>query len=304
MRESAEPRSALQPLGDRSLLAAATAVAAFATAANETPPPRRTHVAVRPRPSQLPRRPRGCAASRCRRQPRREPSPTSTNTPTPNVTPNAAWPSPGNRSATTTFGVVADRARERSCSTRIPASRRAWRSFHASVSELRWWPHHCVRQRRHRRATRDAPSRWRSPERSDIPVAAGAVEAAGNGLPRSGRVRARPDGQGGVCLPAPATAPLAADNGPLHHRHGHVVTRSDHTGPLGPLDQRRPGECSSNRGSRTGRRDRADGGAAFVGGDASPAAERTSSTRPRQPTSCSGPGAPIVMAGLDVTSRR
>ena len=108
--------------------------------------------------------------------------------------------------------------------------------------------------------TRNALSLLEIAERSDIPVAAGAVKPLAMDYRGAAAFVHGLDGQGGVELPAPATAPLATDA--AHFIIDTVMSSpgSDHTGPARPPHQRRPGDAPRAEAHAAGRRDRADGG--------------------------------------------
>jgi hypothetical protein len=113
-------------------------------------------------------------------------------------------------------------------------------------------PDHCVRQRRHRRddPQRAQPVGDRPAERH--PRRCRCRQAAGDGLPRSGRVRARPRWSGRGQTSGTGHGAARCGRGPLHHRHGHVVTRSvrSHWSRSAPSPTS-PWRCSSSRGSRS-----------------------------------------------------
>jgi len=139
--------------------------------------------------------------------------------------------------------------------------------------------------------TRNALGLLEIAQRSDIPVAAGAVKPLAIDYRGPAAVVHGPGGQGSVDLPAPSTKPLAADAA-----HFLIDTVMSSPGqitlvPLGPLTNLSLAMLLEPRFTQHLAEIVPMGGAAFVSGNASRRARRTSSTTPRRRTSSSGPSA-------------
>ena len=150
--------------------------------------------------------------------------------------------------------------------------------------------------------TRNALSLLEIAQRSDIPVAAGAARPLAMDYRGAAAFVHGPDGQGGVNLPAPATAPLAMDA--AHFIVDTVMSSQvrSHWSRSAPSPTS-PGDAPRAEAHATGRRDRADGGCRVVGGNASPAGEANILNDPEAADIVFGAECPIVMAGLDVTEQ-
>ena len=151
--------------------------------------------------------------------------------------------------------------------------------------------------------TRNALSLLEIAQRSDIPVAAGAVKPLAMDYRGPAAFVHGPDGQGGVNLPAPATAPLAVDAA-----HFIIDTVMSSPGeitlvPLGPLTNVALAMLLEPRLTQQVAEIVLMGGAAFVGGNASPAGEANILNDPEAADIVFGAECPIVMAGLDVTEQ-
>ena len=151
--------------------------------------------------------------------------------------------------------------------------------------------------------TRNALSLLEIAERSDIPVAAGAVKPLAMDYRGAAAFVHGLDGQGGVELPAPATAPLATDAA-----HFIIDTVMSSPGqitlvPLGPLTNVALAMLLEPRLTQQVAGIVLMGGAAFVGGNASPAGEANILNDPEAADIVFGAECPIVMAGLDVTEQ-
>ena len=153
--------------------------------------------------------------------------------------------------------------------------------------------------------TRQCPATcWRSPAGRDIPVARGVDQPLA--MPYRGAVAFvhGTDGQGDVFLPPPTTAAVRDRRRGVHRPNGVDSARRDHAGCARTTDQRRARPCSSIRRSA---RQLAGivlmGGNAFVGGNASPAAEANILNDPEAADIVFGADCQIVMAGLDVTEQ-
>jgi inosine-uridine nucleoside N-ribohydrolase len=151
--------------------------------------------------------------------------------------------------------------------------------------------------------TRNALSLLEIAQRSDIPVAAGAVKPLAMDYRGPAAFVHGLDGQGGVELPAPATAALATDAA-----HFIIDTVMSSPGqitlvPLGPLTNVALAMLVEPRLTQHVAEIVLMGGAAFVGGNASPAAEANMLNDPEAADIVFGADCPIVMAGLDVTEQ-
>ena len=151
--------------------------------------------------------------------------------------------------------------------------------------------------------TRNTLSLVEIAERTDIPVAAGAVKPLAMEYRGPVAFVHGPDGQGGVDLPPPATAPVAADAA-----HFIIDTVMSSPGeitlvPLGPLTNVALAMLIEPRLTQRVAEIVLMGGAAFVGGNASPAGEANILNDPEAADIVFGAECPIVMAGLDVTEQ-
>ena len=151
--------------------------------------------------------------------------------------------------------------------------------------------------------TRNALSLLEIAKRSDIPVASGAVKPLAMDYRGAAAFVHGPDGQGGVNLPAPATAALATDAA-----HFIIDTVMSSPGqitlvPLGPLTNVALAMLLEPRLTQQVAEIVLMGGAAFVGGNASPAGEANILNDPEAADIVFGAECPIVMAGLDVTEQ-
>jgi inosine-uridine nucleoside N-ribohydrolase len=140
-------------------------------------------------------------------------------------------------------------------------------------------------------------------KRSNIPVAAGAVKPLAMDYRGPAAFVHGPDGQGGVNLAAPATVPLAADAArfiidTVMSSPGQITLV-----PLGPLTNVALAMLLEPRLTQQVAEIVLMGGAAFVGGNASPAAEANILNDPEAADIVFGAECPIVMAGLDVTEK-
>ncbi len=151
--------------------------------------------------------------------------------------------------------------------------------------------------------TRNALSLLEIAQRSDIPVAAGAVKPLAMDYRGPAAFVHGLDGQGGVNLPAPATAPLAA--GAAHFIIDTVMSSPGQITlvPLGPLTNVALAMLVEPRLTQQVAEIVLMGGAAFVGGNASPAGEANILNDPEAADIVFGAECPIVMAGLDVTEQ-
>lgn len=151
--------------------------------------------------------------------------------------------------------------------------------------------------------TRNALSLLEIAERTDIPVAAGAAKPLAMDYRGPVAFVHGPDGQGGVDLPPPRTAPIAADAA-----HFLIETVMAAPGeitlvPLGPLTNVALAMLIEPAFTRHLAGIVLMGGAAFVGGNASPAGEANILNDPEAADIVFGAECPIVMAGLDVTEQ-
>ena len=152
--------------------------------------------------------------------------------------------------------------------------------------------------------TRNALSLLEIAQHSDIPVAAGAVEPLAMDYRGPAAFVHGLDGQGGVHPPAPATAPLAADAAHFIIDTGHVVTRSDHTGPARPLTNVALAMHLEPKLTQQVAEIVLMGAPRSSVGTHPQRERRTSSTTPRQRTSSSGPNVRSSWPASTSPSRR
>jgi inosine-uridine nucleoside N-ribohydrolase len=151
--------------------------------------------------------------------------------------------------------------------------------------------------------TRNALTLLEIADRTDIPVAAGAVKPLAMEYRGPVAFVHGPDGQGGVDLPPPTTVSVDADA-----THFIIETVMSSPGeitlvPLGPLTNIALAMLIEPRLTENVAEIVLMGGAAFVGGNASPAGEANVLNDPEAADIVFGADCPIVMAGLDVTER-
>lgn len=151
--------------------------------------------------------------------------------------------------------------------------------------------------------TRNALSLLEIADRTDIPVAAGAVKPLTMDYRGPVAFVHGPDGQGGVNLPSPATTPISADA--THFIIDTVMSSPDEITlvPLGPLTNIALAMLIEPRLTQRVVEIVLMGGAAFVGGNASPASEANILNDPEAADIVFGAECPIAMAGLDVTEQ-
>ena len=142
--------------------------------------------------------------------------------------------------------------------------------------------------------TRNALSLLEIAERTDIPVAAGAVKPLAMEYRGPVAFVHGPDGQGGVDLPPPTTAPVDADAA-----HFIIDTVMSSPGeitlvPLGPLTNIALAMLIEPRLTENVAEIVLMGGAAFVGGNASPAGEANILNDPEAADIVFGADCPIV----------
>jgi uridine nucleosidase len=136
-----------------------------------------------------------------------------------------------------------------------------------------------------------------------IPVAAGAVKPLAMEYRGPVDFVHGPDGQGGVDLPPPTTAPVDADA--THFIIDAVMSSPGEITlvPIGPLTNIALAMLIEPRLTENVAEIVLMGGAAFVGGNASPASEANILNDPEAADIVFGAACPITMAGLDVTER-
>ena len=152
--------------------------------------------------------------------------------------------------------------------------------------------------------TRNALSLLEIAQRSEIPVAAGAVKPLAMDYRGAAAFVHGPDGQGGVNLPAPATVPLAADAA-----HFIIDTIMSSPGqitlvPLGPLTNVALAMLLEPRLTQQVAEIVLMGAPRSSVGTHPQRVRRTSSTTPRQPTSSLGPNARSSWPASTSPSRR
>jgi inosine-uridine nucleoside N-ribohydrolase len=151
--------------------------------------------------------------------------------------------------------------------------------------------------------TRNALSLLEIAQRTDIPVAAGAVKPLAMDYHGPAAFVHGPDGQGGVNLSPPATAPLAVDA--AHFIIDTVMSAPGQVTlvPIGPLTNIALAMLLEPRLTQHVAEIVLMGGAAFVGGNASPSGEANILNDPEAADIVFGADCAIVMAGLDVTEQ-
>lgn len=149
--------------------------------------------------------------------------------------------------------------------------------------------------------TRNALSLLEIAERTDIPVAHGAERPMAQVYRGPADFVHGTDGQGNVNLPAPTTSPVSIDAAHFLVQQVMAAPGEITLVPLGPLTNVALAMLIEPRFTSNLAGIALMGGAAFCGGNASPAAEANIINDPEAADIVFGADCPIVMAGLDVT---